>query len=457
MPLPAAPLLEQLWFQVILGALIVALLVVAFRLRLRGEREQNARLESQVQERTAELENANALLEKEVEQRKRAEAELEQRASDELKQSEARFQAIYENAAVGIAILTLNRRSMTFNPVTQRIIGYTEEEMKSIDPLSLALPEDRDIDRDLFRELTDGKRNSYMMERRYVHKSGRVFWARINYSLVRDLEGEPDYLIGIIDDIDDERRAAERITEAETEYRRTLEQRVAERTAELQEQIQQRKKAEQELSQVAAQEAVTIERTRLARDLHDAVTQTLFSASLIAEVLPADLGDGPCAGTPPAGGGAPADARRAGRDAHPAGGTAPQRAGGRSRCPTCCASCAIRSSGARACPFSFETQGGSRKLPPDVQISLYRIAQEALNNIVKHAKATQAVVTLHLEESVRLSIEDNGCGFDPAQVPPDHLGIRIMRERAEMIGADLSVYSEPGEGTQISLTWKEEN
>ena len=99
---------------------------------------------------------------------------------------------------------------------------------------------------------------------------------------------------------------------------------------------------------------------------------------------------------------------------------------------------------------------GNRKLPADVQVSLYRIAQEALNNVVKHAKATQAVVCLRLDEEVRLSIEDNGCGFDPALVPPDHLGLRIMRERAALAGAELSIYSEPGEGTQISVTWKEE-
>ena len=75
----AAPLWQQLWFQVILGAAVVALIVVAFRLRLGGIREQNARLELQVRQRTAELENANARLEKEVEQRKRAEAELKKR------------------------------------------------------------------------------------------------------------------------------------------------------------------------------------------------------------------------------------------------------------------------------------------------------------------------------------------------------------------------------------------
>jgi signal transduction histidine kinase len=54
---------------------------------------------------------------------------------------------------------------------------------------------------------------------------------------------------------------------------------------------------------------------------------------------------------------------------------------------------------------------------------------------------------------VRLTVADNGAGFDPSTVTADHLGLRIMRERAEAIQARLSIYSEPGEGTQISVTW----
>jgi signal transduction histidine kinase len=96
---------------------------------------------------------------------------------------------------------------------------------------------------------------------------------------------------------------------------------------------------------------------------------------------------------------------------------------------------------------------GARKLPPDLQICLYRITQEALNNVVKHAKATQALVTLRLNEKVDLSIVDNGSGFEPAHVPPDHLGLKIMRERAEATGVKISIYSEPGKGTQICVSW----
>ena len=124
-------------------------------------------------------------------------------AAEELHKSQASFQAIFDNVAVGVAVMTLGRRALAFNSATERIIGYTVEEMRNIDPHSLVVPEDRSMDDDLFLELVEGKCDSYVIERRYRHKSGRTFWARINYSLVRDLDGRPDYLIGLIEDIDE--------------------------------------------------------------------------------------------------------------------------------------------------------------------------------------------------------------------------------------------------------------
>jgi signal transduction histidine kinase len=97
---------------------------------------------------------------------------------------------------------------------------------------------------------------------------------------------------------------------------------------------------------------------------------------------------------------------------------------------------------------------GQRKLPAEAQVALYRIAQEALNNIIKHSHATQAMVTLRLGDTVRLTVADNGAGFDPSTITAEHLGLKIMRERAEAIGAKFSLYSEPGEGAQISVIWQ---
>ena len=91
------------------------------------------------------------------------------------------------------------------------------------------------------------------------------------------------------------------------------------------------------------------------------------------------------------------------------------------------------------------------RLPQQTEIMLFRIAQEALINIVKHAHATEAVVTVEAApDRVTLTIADNGCGFDSgAALPSGHLGIVGMRERAEAIGARLHVESTPGAGTRV--------
>ncbi|HLE89729.1 MAG TPA: PAS domain S-box protein [Anaerolineales bacterium] len=183
----------------------------------------------------------------------------QKKMQERIRESQARFQALYDNVAVGIAVMTLERRPIAFNSTTERIIGYELDELQNVDLRLLAVPEDRAMDMELFQELKEGKRNSYVMERRYRHKSGRIFWARINYSLVRDLESKPDYLVGIIEDIDDQKRAAERLAAQEVEYRRTLEQSVEERTHKLaeanqrlQKEIEERLIIEEQLAKKAA-------------------------------------------------------------------------------------------------------------------------------------------------------------------------------------------------------------
>jgi signal transduction histidine kinase len=91
---------------------------------------------------------------------------------------------------------------------------------------------------------------------------------------------------------------------------------------------------------------------------------------------------------------------------------------------------------------------------PDVPLktkeALYRIAQEALTNAVKHAQATRLGLRLsHDKESIVLEVSDDGLGFDPTGSYPGHLGLRSMRERAARLGGVLNVESAPGQGTRI--------
>ncbi|MBK8020769.1 MAG: GAF domain-containing sensor histidine kinase [Chloroflexi bacterium] len=96
-------------------------------------------------------------------------------------------------------------------------------------------------------------------------------------------------------------------------------------------------------------------------------------------------------------------------------------------------------------------------LPSDVQIALYRIVQESLNNIDKHARARNVIVSARdLDEHLELQISDDGVGFDLEAVPSTSLGLGIIRERAESIRADVKIESRVGEGTRITVNWQKQ-
>jgi two-component system NarL family sensor kinase len=101
---------------------------------------------------------------------------------------------------------------------------------------------------------------------------------------------------------------------------------------------------------------------------------------------------------------------------------------------------------------AFEETGGQRPLPVRVQASLYRIAQEALANVVRHAGAGRAtlrlVTTLH---EVRLTVEDDGRGFDVDRVPQGRYGLVGLNERARLLGGRFTLESEPGAGTRVCV------
>jgi signal transduction histidine kinase len=99
---------------------------------------------------------------------------------------------------------------------------------------------------------------------------------------------------------------------------------------------------------------------------------------------------------------------------------------------------------------------GQGPLPADVQVEMYRLCQEALTNIAKHARASQAEIYLqHDATTVEMRIGDNGRGFNPEQTLSGHYGLGMMRERAEAIGAELTIASRPGQGAEIVARWRE--
>jgi len=212
------------------------------------------------------------------------------------------------------------------------------------------------------------------------------------------------------------------------------------------------KSSEDVLSRQAREEAAAEERNRLARDLHDAVSQTLFSASIIAEVLPKLWEKHPD------------EARRRLEEVRQLtrGALAEMRTLLLELRPTTLVEAemgyllqqlgeAVASRSRIDVDVSVE---GQCAVPTEVKVALYRIAQEALNNVAKHAQAREARVILVCTESgVTLKVSDDGRGFDISRIPPDSLGLGIMRERAKDAGASLNIESSPGRGTEVSVAW----
>jgi two-component system nitrate/nitrite sensor histidine kinase NarX len=98
---------------------------------------------------------------------------------------------------------------------------------------------------------------------------------------------------------------------------------------------------------------------------------------------------------------------------------------------------------------------GGCELPPNEAQGLFRIAQEALNNIIKHANAKNAHMHFHMDAPFWVTINDDGRGFDQQQAfEGGHIGLASMHERAEEIGWDISIQSAPGEGTHIRVEKK---
>ncbi|NLX08719.1 MAG: PAS domain-containing protein [Chloroflexi bacterium] len=203
-----------------------------------------------------------------------------------------------------------------------------------------------------------------------------------------------------------------------------------------------------------AQELAAIEeRQRLARDLHDAVTQTLFSASIMAEAVARQNPN-----LPPK-----TQARLSELRDLTQGALAEMRALLLELRPTSLHEIELpelftqlvnAAKSRKRMSMIVEVAEGI-ELPPEVKVALYRIAQEALNNVTKHARASEASIRLHSKGSdqVELTIADNGNGFDPRRITSTSMGLKIMRERAQTVNASLAITSQPGEGTQVIITW----
>jgi signal transduction histidine kinase len=246
-------------------------------------------------------------------------------------------------------------------------------------------------------------------------KDGTLFYANVTVSILKR-EGQ-EVILGVVDDISAQ-IAAEKV-----------------------------------LLEKAEVEAVAAERNRIAHELHDSVTQALYSASLIAEALPKVLQKQPeeafrsLEELRMLTRGAQAEMRTLLLELRP-GELADRKLGELLRQLT-------EAMTARThVPISL-TLSGDCQLPVDVQVAFYRITQEALNNIYKHAQAGRAWVNLRCSpEGVTVRVTDDGRGINTTTGLVHQMGLKIMHERAAAIGANLTIRNREEQGTEVMVDWQ---
>jgi PAS domain S-box-containing protein len=156
-----------------------------------------ARLNEQVRQRTEELEDLVA------------------RRTQTLQDREARLQAIFDNAALGIAIVDLEDRLLESNRALQAMLGYSSEELEGMHLAELTHPEDIEADTALYHDLMTGERGSYTVEKRYIQKDGQVVQARLSFSCIHGSKCQPRLGIALVEDISEQRQAQEALLQAE--------------------------------------------------------------------------------------------------------------------------------------------------------------------------------------------------------------------------------------------------
>jgi PAS domain S-box-containing protein len=356
----------------------------------------------------------------ELAERKLAEDRREE-AESTLRSSEARFRAIFEGSATGIELRDLDGRILAANPALQEILGYTEPELRQMADKDITHPEDAPYNVALFDSLINGRLEGYRSEKRYLHKSGSVVWARLAVSLVRDHYGIPQFAVVMIENISERKQMEAQLDEVR---RRLIHSRESERLT-------------------------------LAQELHDGPIQELYGitysiAATLPDVVPEELVG----------------------DFHQIKAKIEavirilRIISGELRPPTLAPFGLEKTILSHAETFQLEhpeigleldLQPDAQALPEPVRLALFRIYQQSLVNVVRHAQATHVNVTFRFDgQQARLGVQDNGRGFAVPEgwidfVRQGHFGLAGSAERAEAVGGRLSVESQPGHGTRIEV------
>ena len=351
-------------------------------------------------------------------------ATLERKYAETASQeSEERCRYLFAQASIGIALETMEGRILEVNPAFCSMLGYSPEQLLSTRCARISHPEDEEVEKLLFEELRQGLRPSYRLEKRFFRNDGSQMWGLVSVSLLNRNHGSPPLVIGMVSDVSAQKTAEACLYQRDHEL-----QRLAGHLIEAQEE----------------------ERRRISRDLHDDIGQriALLACEIDFErrsrtaprserkpsVLPKLRKELDSIAT---------DIHKLSHELHSA---SLQCCGLKIALKDLC----WKYSHNHHLEIDLHTEKLDPKLPPDVALCLFRVAQEALANALKHSHTKRVDVNVVQDsKKVRLTVKDYGVGFDPS-FQTGGIGLMSMRERLRFCGGMLTVRSTPNEGTEVA-------
>ena len=339
----------------------------------------------------------------------------------ELRESEQRYRGLFENAHDAIWIQDMEGNIITANEATAKLTSYNVEQLIHMNVTSFLSAEGLEVAREVRHRLLKGETIGDSYDQQLIRKDGEKAFLRLSSSLIHT-GNEPVAFQHIARDVTQERQMHENLRFY----------------------VQQATRAQEE------------ERQRISRELHDDTIQALVVLSRQLDALASSSEGLPenkithLEGLRQQTNNIMQGLRRLSQDLRPAAldslGLLP----------------ALEWLASDVAEYSgLETKvnlvGTKRRFPEEVELVLFRIAQEALRNVWRHAEATQVEIVLEFEgKNVRITVSDNGKGFI---LPPTindlardgKLGLAGMHERAQLLSGTLTVQSQPGEGTRITL------
>jgi PAS domain S-box-containing protein len=336
-------------------------------------------------------------------------------ASLALAESENRFRQLFEQASVGIALESPEGKLAIVNPAFCAMFGYTEAELHEMSCVQLSHPEDLATETPLLQELCAGTRASYQIDKRFFRRDGAIMWGRVSVSLLKPQDGSQPFIIGMLRDISPLKQRDQELV--------TLTGRLIEA------QEDERRRISRELHDDIGQQAAAIAadlcalRETMARGSSDSAEALAAVVSQLATELASSI-------------------HKLSHDLHS---SRLQYLGLAPALKDLCEKLAAQHH------FTVELSVDCQvdRLPESVELCLYRIAQEALSNVVKHSGGTTALVKVALcGRTISLCVADDGTGFNTGTALGG-IGLTSMRERLRLVGGELFIKSSADTGTEI--------